>query len=106
MYSHPVGPAPARRSKIACGTISASRRPSARTCASSLPRRRSSPPTARSGCKIPLRYLDQYRFKYGQPQQGVGQGQGNRAMCSASASGDGNDPGDGQPGDQPGEHDL
>ena len=26
--------------------------------------------------RIPLRYLDQYRFKYGQPQRGVGQGQG------------------------------
>ncbi len=26
--------------------------------------------------KIPLRYLDQYRFKYGQPPQGVGQGEG------------------------------
>src|SRR5262249_41698658 len=24
--------------------------------------------------KIPLRYLEQYRFKYGQPQEGVGQG--------------------------------
>src|SRR5262245_18430593 len=24
--------------------------------------------------RIPLRYLDQYRFKYGQPPQGVGQG--------------------------------
>src|SRR5215471_11230467 len=35
--------------------------------------------------RIPLRYLDQYRFKYGQPPQGVGQGQG-------------------QPGDVPGEH--
>ncbi|HXV81204.1 MAG TPA: DUF444 family protein, partial [Candidatus Binatia bacterium] len=26
--------------------------------------------------KIPVRYLDQYRFKYGQPQPGVGQGPG------------------------------
>ena len=29
--------------------------------------------------KIPLRYLDQYRFKYGQPHQGVGQGEGRSA---------------------------
>src|SRR5262245_62719094 len=26
--------------------------------------------------RIPLRYLEQYRFKYGQPEQGVGQGAG------------------------------
>jgi uncharacterized sporulation protein YeaH/YhbH (DUF444 family) len=26
--------------------------------------------------RIPLRYLEQYRFKYGQPQEGVGQGPG------------------------------
>jgi uncharacterized sporulation protein YeaH/YhbH (DUF444 family) len=26
--------------------------------------------------KIPMRYLEQYRFKYGHPQVGVGQGQG------------------------------
>jgi uncharacterized protein len=54
--------------------------------------------------RIPLRYLDQYRFKYGQPQQGVGQGQGQPGDTVGRRSADGNAPGDGQPGDQPGEH--
>src|SRR5882762_4018675 len=52
---------------------------------------------------IPLRYLDQYRFKYGQPQQGVGQGPGQPGEILGKR-GQGNGPGDGQPGDQPGEH--
>lgn len=54
--------------------------------------------------RIPLRYLDQYRFKYGQPQQGVGQGQGQAGDTVAQGPGNGQTPGDGQPGDQPGEH--
>src|SRR5438093_675533 len=32
--------------------------------------------------KIPLRYLDQYRFKYGQPPQGVGQGEGQPGQAA------------------------
>jgi sporulation protein YhbH len=54
--------------------------------------------------RIPLRYLDQYRFKYGQPPQGVGQGEGQPGEVIGQRNGNGNDPGDGQPGDQPGEH--
>jgi sporulation protein YhbH len=54
--------------------------------------------------KIPLRYLEQYRFKYGHPQQGVGQGQGQPGDVLGQRAGDGNGPGDGKPGDQPGEH--
>jgi len=54
--------------------------------------------------RIPLRYLDQYRFKYGQPSQGVGQGQGQPGDVIGQRNGHGNDPGDGQPGDQPGEY--
>jgi sporulation protein YhbH len=56
--------------------------------------------------KIPLRYLDQYRFKYGQPQQGVGQGEGQPGdvIGRQPGQGDGSQPGDGEPGDQPGEH--
>jgi sporulation protein YhbH len=54
--------------------------------------------------RIPLRYLDQYRFKYGQPQQGVGQGKGQPGDTLGQRTGNGNDPDDGQPGDQPGEH--
>ena len=55
--------------------------------------------------RIPLRYLDQYRFKYGQPQEpGVGQGQGQPGDVLGQRPGNGHDPGDGQPGDQPGEH--
>jgi sporulation protein YhbH len=52
--------------------------------------------------KIPLRYLEQYRFKYGHPQAGVGQGDGQPG--DALGQGNGNGPGEGQPGDQPGEH--
>ncbi len=54
--------------------------------------------------KIPLRYLDQYRFKYGQPPQGVGQGEGQPGDVLGQRGSNGNGPGDGQPGDQPGEH--
>ena len=52
--------------------------------------------------KIPLRYLEQYRFKYGQPPQGVGQGTGNPGDVLGRRSGDGQQPG-GMPGDQPGD---
>jgi len=52
--------------------------------------------------RIPLRYLEQYRFKYGQPQQGVGQGAGKPGDL-LGRRGDGPGPGDGQAGDQPGE---
>ena len=52
--------------------------------------------------RIPLRYLEQYRFKYGQPQQGVGQGAGKPGDL-LGRSGQGNVPGDGA-GDQPGEN--
>src|SRR6266536_3337757 len=54
--------------------------------------------------KIPLRYLDQYSFKYGQPPQGVGQGEGHPGDVLGQRGSHGNGPGDGQPGDQPGEH--
>ncbi|TSC61493.1 MAG: hypothetical protein G01um101448_882 [Parcubacteria group bacterium Gr01-1014_48] len=54
--------------------------------------------------RIPLRYLEQYRFKYGNPQQGVGQGPGQPGDVIARRVGDGTSPGDGTPGDQPGEH--
>jgi len=54
--------------------------------------------------RIPLRYLDQYRFKYGQPQQGVGQGQGQPGDVIGREKGEGPGDGDGAPGDQPGEH--
>jgi sporulation protein YhbH len=52
--------------------------------------------------RIPLRYLDQYRFKYGEPPQDVGQGQGQPGDVIGQRNG--NQPGDGQAGDQPGEH--
>ena len=52
--------------------------------------------------RIPLRYLEQYRFKYGQPQQGIGQGKGKPGDILGNR-GNANDPGDGQPGDAPGE---
>lgn len=54
--------------------------------------------------KIPLRYLDQYRFKYGQPQPGVGQGTGNPGDVIGRRDGDGPPAGENGPGDQPGEH--
>src|SRR5262249_33896641 len=53
--------------------------------------------------RIPLRYLEQYRFKYGQPQEGVGQGSGKQGDLLGRQGGAGNDPGDGMAGDQPGE---
>lgn len=53
--------------------------------------------------RIPLRYLEQYRFKYGQPQQGVGQGTGKKGDVLGQRNGNGNGPGSGMPGDQPGE---
>lgn len=53
--------------------------------------------------RIPLRYLEQYRFKYGQPQQSVGQGPGKPGDLLGRRSGDGNAPGLWQPGEQPGE---
>lgn len=53
--------------------------------------------------KLPIRYLEQYRFKYGQPQPGVGQGPGQPGDVLGGRPGDGTDPGDGMPGDQPGE---
>src|SRR5919106_6283058 len=51
--------------------------------------------------KIPLRYLDQYRFRFGQQGSGTGQGQGQvgEVIARESARGDGSE----QPGDQPGE---
>ena len=53
--------------------------------------------------RIPLRYLEQYRFKYGQPQNGVGQGAGKPGDVLGQRTGNGNGPGSGMPGDQPGE---
>lgn len=53
---------------------------------------------------IPLRYLDQYRFKYGQPQEGVGQGEGETGeVLGQQQDGNGQGQGTGAPGDQPGE---
>jgi uncharacterized protein len=51
--------------------------------------------------KIPLRYLDQYRFRFGQIESGAGQGAGNvgDVIAHDSERGDGSE----QPGDQPGE---
>jgi uncharacterized protein len=51
--------------------------------------------------KIPLRYLEQYRFRFGQLGRGTGQGQGQvgEVIARESAPGDGRE----QPGDQPGE---
>lgn len=60
----------------------------------------------RKKVKIPLRYLDQYRFKYGNPQKGVGQGKGEigDVIGHQGGQGDGSQSGEGNPGDQPGEH--
>jgi sporulation protein YhbH len=55
----------------------------------------------RKKVKIPLRYLDQYRFRYGNPQPGVGQGPGQPGEVIGQQNGDGNGPA--QAGDQPGE---
>jgi uncharacterized protein len=51
--------------------------------------------------KIPLRYLDQYRFRFGQLGRGAGQGKGQvgEVIARDSERGDGSE----QPGDQPGE---
>jgi sporulation protein YhbH len=51
--------------------------------------------------KIPLRYLDQYRFRFGQPGSGTGQGKGQvgDVIARDGARGAGRE----QPGDQPGE---
>ena len=54
--------------------------------------------------RIPVRYLEQYRFKYGHPQPGVGPGQGQPGDALGRHPGDGQAPGDGPPGGQPGEH--
>jgi sporulation protein YhbH len=51
--------------------------------------------------RIPLRYLDQYRFKYGNPQPGVGQGPGQPGDVIGRQAGDGD--GSGPAGDRPGE---
>src|SRR5918995_1826005 len=51
--------------------------------------------------KIPLRYLDQYRFRFGRLASGAGQGQGNvgEILARDRERGEGSE----QPGDQPGE---
>src|SRR5918992_1086059 len=51
--------------------------------------------------KIPLRYLDQYRFRFGQMGSSTGQGKGNvgDVIARDSERGEGSE----QPGDQPGE---
>src|SRR4029450_14152913 len=49
--------------------------------------------------KIPLRYLDQYRFRFGPMGSGTGQGKGHVGEVIARERGDGHE----QPGDQPGE---
>lgn len=53
--------------------------------------------------KIPLRYLEQYRFKYGQLQPGVGQGEGQPGDMLGHRRGDGSVPGAGMPGEEAGE---
>lgn len=53
--------------------------------------------------RIPIRYMDQYRFKYGHPQEHVGQGDGKPGDVLGRTGGQGKNPGDGMPGDQPGE---
>ena len=54
--------------------------------------------------RIPIRYLEQYHFKYGNPSEGVGQGAGKVGDTLGQRGSDGNSPGDGQAGDEPGEH--
>jgi uncharacterized protein len=49
--------------------------------------------------KIPLRYLDQYRFRFGPQGSGTGQGAGQVGDVIARERGEGSE----QPGDQPGE---
>jgi uncharacterized protein len=51
--------------------------------------------------KIPLRYLDQYRFKYGQPLQGVGQGEGQPGDVLGQRGSEGHGPGEGNRGISP-----
>jgi sporulation protein YhbH len=58
----------------------------------------------RKRVRIPLRYLDQYRFRYGNPQQGVGQGPGQPGDVLGRRAGDGQGAGHGPAGDQSGEH--
>ena len=53
--------------------------------------------------KIPVRYMEQYRFKYGQPQRGTGQGEGKPGDVLGRRGGKGDGQGDGLAGDQPGE---
>ena len=56
----------------------------------------------RKTVKIPVRYLDQYRFKYGQPQPGVGQGPGQPGEILSHGTGANRGMHHG-PGEQPGE---
>src|SRR2546425_11126081 len=51
--------------------------------------------------RIPLRYLEQYRFKYGPPQQGVGEGPGQPGDALGQRGGGGNAPRQRQPGGPP-----
>ncbi len=53
--------------------------------------------------KIPLQYLDQYRFKYGRPGEGVGQGEGEPGDVIGK-EGQEQFSGEGQAGDMPGEN--
>jgi sporulation protein YhbH len=54
--------------------------------------------------KIPMRYLEQYRFKYGHPSSGVGQGSGQPGDAMGQGTGHGTASGDGRAGEQAGEH--
>ncbi len=54
--------------------------------------------------KIPIRYLDQYRFKYGQPANGVGQGGGNPGDVLLPGNKGDNGHGDGLAGEEAGKH--
>ncbi|MHB8618795.1 MAG: YeaH/YhbH family protein [Chloroflexota bacterium] len=56
----------------------------------------------RKKVKIPIKYLDQYRFKYGEDRQRHGVGQGPGAVGDIIATGPGEGP-PGPAGDQPGE---